>query len=95
MGVVCLTWSSVPRAATQEIRGYPLSTFKFLDSGVTMSYYKAQYLVDIDSVSGRRVLKLEDHRKSTGNVTLQLQLRLASTSASRDGGGGGGGGLGG
>lgn len=25
-----------------------------------MSYYKAQYLVDIDSVSGRRVLKLED-----------------------------------
>ncbi|KAI3811529.1 hypothetical protein L1987_21253 [Smallanthus sonchifolius] len=58
--LICLTWSAVPRVATQVIRGYPLSTFKFLDYDVTMSYYKAQYLVDIDSVGGRRVLKLED-----------------------------------
>ncbi|KAF5804635.1 putative PMR5 domain, PC-Esterase, trichome birefringence-like 45/PMR5 [Helianthus annuus] len=58
--LICLTWSSVPRVATQVMRGYPLSTFKFLDYDVTLSYYKAQYLVDIDSVGGRRVLKLED-----------------------------------
>lgn len=28
--LICLTWSSVPRVATQVMRGYPLSTFKFL-----------------------------------------------------------------
>ncbi|XP_076935875.1 protein PMR5-like [Bidens hawaiensis] len=58
--LICLTSSSVPSAATQVTRGYPLSTFKFLDYDVTLSYYKAPYLVDIDSVGEQRVLKLED-----------------------------------
>lgn len=32
------------------------------DYGVTISYHKAQYLVDIDTVQGKRVLRLNDIR---------------------------------
>lgn len=32
------------------------------DYGVAISYYKAPYLVDIDTVQGKRVLKLDDIR---------------------------------
>ncbi|KAL6571129.1 hypothetical protein OROHE_002772 [Orobanche hederae] len=45
---------------TQIITGDPLSIFKFLEYGLTVSFYRAPYLVDIVSLQGRRVLKLDD-----------------------------------
>ncbi|XP_024974476.1 protein PMR5-like [Cynara cardunculus var. scolymus] len=62
--LICMTWSAVPTAATKMNRGDPLSTFKFLDYGVDISFYRAPYLVDIESVEGRRILKLEDISKN-------------------------------
>ncbi|KAB5541126.1 hypothetical protein DKX38_014100 [Salix brachista] len=58
--LVCLISSSVPRSSTKMSRGLPFSIFKFLDYDVSISYYKAPYLVDIDLVQGKRVLKLEE-----------------------------------
>ncbi|KAL2508075.1 Protein PMR5 [Forsythia ovata] len=52
---------------TQIFRGEPLSTVKFLEYGVTVSYYKARYLVDIDIIQGKRVLKLDDIRGNANN----------------------------
>ncbi|KAL3653152.1 Protein pmr5 [Castilleja foliolosa] len=61
--LVCLISAGLPATSpTQFIRGDPLSTFKFLEYGVTVSFYKAPYLVDIDSVQGKRVLKLGEIR---------------------------------
>lgn len=36
------------------------------DYGVSVSFYRAPYLVDIDSVQGKRVLKLEDISRNAG-----------------------------
>ncbi|CAF1768649.1 unnamed protein product [Brassica napus] len=58
--LICLIMSSAPSTRTQMTRGLPLSTFRFLDYGITMSFYKAPFLVDIDAVQGKRVLKLEE-----------------------------------
>ncbi|KAL3367333.1 hypothetical protein AABB24_011860, partial [Solanum stoloniferum] len=60
--LICMISADVPKAQTQMSRLYPISTFKFLDYGVAISYYKAPYLVDIDTVQGKRVLKLDDIR---------------------------------
>ncbi|KAL6581047.1 hypothetical protein OROMI_006970 [Orobanche minor] len=49
-----------PSSPTQIITGDPLSIFKFLEYGLTVSFYRAPYLVDIVSLQGRRVLKLDD-----------------------------------
>uniref|UniRef100_A0A6M2EP25 Uncharacterized protein n=1 Tax=Populus davidiana TaxID=266767 RepID=A0A6M2EP25_9ROSI len=58
--LLCLISSSVPRTSTQMSRGEPFSIFKFSDYDVSISYYKAPYLVDIDVVQGKRVLRLEE-----------------------------------
>lgn len=58
--LICMIFAAVPRSSTQIIRGDPLSTFKFLDYGVSVSFYRAPYLVDIESLKGKRILKLED-----------------------------------
>ncbi|KAK6935714.1 PC-Esterase [Dillenia turbinata] len=58
--LICMISVAVPKSTTQFIKGDPLSSFKFLDYGVTVSFYRAPYLVDIDSVQGKRILKLED-----------------------------------
>ncbi|XP_058182295.1 protein PMR5-like [Rhododendron vialii] len=58
--LICMISAGVSRSATQVRRGDPLSTFTFLDYGVSVSFYRAPYLVDIDSVQGKRVLKLDD-----------------------------------
>ncbi|XP_076957231.1 protein PMR5-like isoform X2 [Bidens hawaiensis] len=63
--LICMTWSAVHGMPTKKILGDPLSTFKFLDYGVDVSFYRAPYLVDIDAVGGRRVLKLEDITKNS------------------------------
>ncbi|GER35638.1 trichome birefringence-like [Striga asiatica] len=43
-------------------RGETISTVKFLEYGLTVSFYKAPYLVDIDLMEGKRVLRLGDIR---------------------------------
>lgn len=58
--LICMIYVAVPQSQTQFIRGDPLSTFNFLDYGMSVSFYKAPYLVDIDMVQGKRVLKLDD-----------------------------------
>ncbi|KAJ6777438.1 PROTEIN PMR5 [Salix koriyanagi] len=58
--LICMISSSVPRTSTQMSRGDPFSIFKFLDYDATISFYKAPYLVDIDVVQGKRVLRLEE-----------------------------------
>lgn len=59
--LICLVSSALPRSSpTQSINGDPLSSFRFLDYGVTISFYRAPYLVDIDIIQGKRVLKLDD-----------------------------------
>ncbi|XP_075635546.1 protein PMR5 [Castanea sativa] len=58
--LICLISATAPTTSTQVIRGDPLSTFQFLDYGVSILFYRATYLVDIDMVEGKRVLKLDD-----------------------------------
>ncbi|KAK3003814.1 hypothetical protein RJ639_018958, partial [Escallonia herrerae] len=74
--LVCLISAAVPRSQTQMIRGDPLSTVKFMvllrkvlilfcygkmqEYGVAVSFYRAPYLVDIDVVQGKRLLRLDD-----------------------------------
>ncbi|EXB94105.1 hypothetical protein L484_007599 [Morus notabilis] len=58
--LICMVSDSVRGAQTQMIRGDPLSTFKFLDYGVSLSFYRAPYLVDIDVAQGRRILRLDE-----------------------------------
>ncbi|XP_010535369.1 PREDICTED: protein PMR5 [Tarenaya hassleriana] len=58
--LICMIVSSAPTTRTQMTRGLPLSTFRFLEYEMTMSFYKAPFLVDIDVVEGKRVLKLDE-----------------------------------
>ncbi|MBA0767457.1 hypothetical protein Gotri_016338 [Gossypium trilobum] len=57
--LICMISASTPKMQTQIIRGDPLSTFRFLEYGLSISFYRAPYLVDIDVVQGTRILKLE------------------------------------
>ncbi|KAF9596436.1 hypothetical protein IFM89_011265 [Coptis chinensis] len=58
--LICMISATVPRTQTETTRGDPLSTFKFLEYGVSVSFYRAPYLVDIDTVQGKRILRLDD-----------------------------------
>ncbi|CAL5334004.1 unnamed protein product [Camellia sinensis] len=58
--LICMTSAAVPQSRMQMMKGDPLSTFKFLDYGVAVSFYRSPYLVDIDVGEGKRVLKLDD-----------------------------------
>ncbi|XP_028123491.1 protein PMR5 [Camellia sinensis] len=58
--LICMISAAAPRSPTQLSRGDPLSTFKFLEYGVAVSFYRAPYLVDIKAVEGKRVLRLDD-----------------------------------
>uniref|UniRef100_A0A7N0TGN7 Trichome birefringence-like N-terminal domain-containing protein n=1 Tax=Kalanchoe fedtschenkoi TaxID=63787 RepID=A0A7N0TGN7_KALFE len=65
--LICMITAAAPDTKTQIDRRDPLSTVKFMDYGVTVSFYRAPYLLDIDSVEGNRVLNLEkisDNAKS-------------------------------
>ncbi|KAF3644987.1 Protein trichome birefringence-like 45 [Capsicum annuum] len=63
--LICMISAAVPRAQTQMITGDPISTFKFLDYGVSVSFYRTPYLVDIDSLQGKRILRLDDITKNS------------------------------
>ncbi|KAH7542720.1 hypothetical protein FEM48_Zijuj02G0104100 [Ziziphus jujuba var. spinosa] len=71
--LICLVAASAPSSQTQMIRGDPLSTFKFLDYGVSISYYRAPYLVDIDVMEGKRILRL-DYISGNGNAWLNADV---------------------
>jgi hypothetical protein len=58
--LICMVHAAVPQSPTQMSSRDPLYTYKFLDYGVTLSFYRAPYLVDIEAVQGKRVLRLDD-----------------------------------
>ncbi|KAE8733084.1 Protein PMR5 [Hibiscus syriacus] len=58
--LICMILAGDPQTQTQMNRAMPLSTFKFLEYGITMSYFRAPYLVDIDVVQGKKIVKLDD-----------------------------------
>ncbi|KAL6901893.1 hypothetical protein ACP4OV_004769 [Aristida adscensionis] len=58
--LVCLLHAAAPQSPAQLVSADPLYTYKFLEYGVTVSFYRAPYLVDIDVAQGKRVLMLDD-----------------------------------
>ncbi|XP_010685528.2 protein PMR5 [Beta vulgaris subsp. vulgaris] len=77
--LICMISSSLPRSSpTNIIKRDPLTTFKFLEYGVTISYYKATYLVDIDIVEGKRILKL-DEISGNGNAWQGVDVLIFNT----------------
>ncbi|KAL7115528.1 hypothetical protein ACP275_04G188300 [Erythranthe tilingii] len=77
--LICMISAGLPAASpTQIIRGDPLSIFKFLEYGITVSFYRAPYLVDIDSVQGKRVLRLGEIR-GNGNAWTGVDVLSFNT----------------
>lgn len=76
--LICMVSASARGAQTQMIRGDPLSTFKFLDYGVSLSFYRAPYLVDIDVAQGKRILRLDDI-SGNGNSWLNADVLSFNT----------------
>ncbi|KAJ9145716.1 hypothetical protein P3X46_028062 [Hevea brasiliensis] len=77
--LICIILAGVPATtSTQMSRGEPVSIFKFLDYGISIVYYKAPYLVDIDVVQGKRILKLEDI-SGNGNAWRNADVLLFNT----------------
>ncbi|KAJ4979585.1 hypothetical protein NE237_010365 [Protea cynaroides] len=58
--LICMISTAVPNSPTQMHGPDPLYTFKFLEYGVSVLFYRAPYLVDIDTVQGKRILELDD-----------------------------------
>ncbi|KAL1332546.1 hypothetical protein HN51_061329 [Arachis hypogaea] len=60
--LICMLYTAVPQSQsqTQMVKGEPLSTFRFLDYGVTISFYKSPFLVEVDVVQGKRILRVEE-----------------------------------
>ncbi|KAL1558681.1 Protein pmr5 [Salvia divinorum] len=74
--LICMIASGLPASShTQITRGDPLSTFKIVEYGVSVSFYRAPYLVDIDSVQGKRVLRLDEIR---GNANAWAGVDILS-----------------
>ncbi|KAG6487335.1 hypothetical protein ZIOFF_055921 [Zingiber officinale] len=65
--LICMLGAASPLSPTQFIRGDPLSAYKFLDYGVSISFYRAPYLVDVGVVEGRRILML-NYISGNGNA---------------------------
>ncbi|PIA32319.1 hypothetical protein AQUCO_04500134v1 [Aquilegia coerulea] len=65
--LICMISATVSHTPYQITRGDPLSTFKFLEYGVSVSFYRAPYLVDIDTLQGKRILRLEDISGNANN----------------------------
>lgn len=76
--LICMIAVAAPTTPTQTIRGEPLSTIKFLDYGVSISFYRAPYLVDIDMLQGKRVLMLEEI-SGNGNAWLGVDVLSFNT----------------
>lgn len=57
--LICMISAAVPHSPTQKHIADPLSTFKFLEYGVSVSFHRTPYLVDIQAIQGKRVLQLD------------------------------------
>ncbi|KAI3847321.1 hypothetical protein MKW92_042388 [Papaver armeniacum] len=62
--LVCMISQQYQNQKTQFTKHDPLSSFKFVEYGVTVSFYRTPYLVDIDSVNGKRILRLDSISQS-------------------------------
>ncbi|ONK62685.1 uncharacterized protein A4U43_C07F6900 [Asparagus officinalis] len=71
--LICMVHSAVPLSPTQFIRGDPLYSYKFLEYGVSISFYKAPYLVDVDVLQGKRILRL-DKISENSNAWLEADI---------------------
>ncbi|XP_031494409.1 protein trichome birefringence-like 38 [Nymphaea colorata] len=58
VSLMCMLTSAVSTARTQYNKEEPLSSLTFLDYGFSLMFYRAPYLVDIQSQSTGRVLNL-------------------------------------
>ncbi|KAG0496358.1 hypothetical protein HPP92_000893 [Vanilla planifolia] len=58
--LICMLHVAAPLSATVMSRGDPLSTYKFLEQDVSVSFYRAPYLVDIAVEGGKKILRLDD-----------------------------------
>ncbi|WJX60394.1 Protein pmr5 [Trifolium repens] len=76
--LICMLSAAVPHAQTQLVSGDPLSIFTFLDYGVNISFHRAPYLVDVDVVQGKRILRLEEVDKN-GDTWKNVDVLLFNT----------------
>ncbi|GMI88966.1 TRICHOME BIREFRINGENCE-LIKE 44, POWDERY MILDEW RESISTANT 5 [Hibiscus trionum] len=76
--LICMILAGDPQTQTQMNRAMPLSTFKFLEYGITMSYFRAPYLVDIDVVQGKKIVKLDDIA-GNGNAWRMADVLIFNT----------------
>ncbi|KAJ0979363.1 hypothetical protein J5N97_014837 [Dioscorea zingiberensis] len=58
--LICMLHAAAQQSPTKFIRGDPLSTFNFLEYGLSISFYRAPYLVDIVEFQGKRILQLDE-----------------------------------
>ncbi|KAL5721010.1 hypothetical protein ACHQM5_013620 [Ranunculus cassubicifolius] len=57
--LACMISAAVPKSPTQVIATDPLSTVNFLEYGVSISFYRTPYLVDINLAQGKHILLLD------------------------------------
>uniref|UniRef100_A0A0E0KCE1 Uncharacterized protein n=1 Tax=Oryza punctata TaxID=4537 RepID=A0A0E0KCE1_ORYPU len=58
--LICLLHAAAPQSPAQLVSVDPLYTYKFLEYGLVLSFYRAPYLVDIGVAQGKKVLWLDD-----------------------------------
>ncbi|KAL5210849.1 hypothetical protein ABZP36_006472 [Zizania latifolia] len=58
--LICLLHAAAPQSPAQLVSVDPLYTYKFLEYGLVVSFYRAPYLVDIDVAQEKKVLWLDD-----------------------------------
>jgi hypothetical protein len=58
--LICLLHAAAPQSPAQLVSVDPLYTYKFLEYGLVVSFYRAPYLVDIGVAQGKKVLWLDD-----------------------------------
>ncbi|CAI8585863.1 unnamed protein product [Vicia faba] len=76
--LICMLSAAVPQSLTQLVSEDPLSTFTFMDYGVEISFHRAPYLVDMDMVQGKRILRLGEADKN-GNTWKSADVLLFNT----------------
>ncbi|XP_004490612.1 protein PMR5-like [Cicer arietinum] len=76
--LICMLSAATPHGQTQLVGGDPLSTFTFLDYGVKISFYRTPFLVEVDVVQGKRILRLEKVGKN-GDTWKSAHVLLFNT----------------
>ncbi|PKU84476.1 protein PMR5 [Dendrobium catenatum] len=76
--LICMLNAAAPLSAAVMMRGDPLSTYRFLEYEVSVSFYRAPYLVDIDVVNGVRILRLDGIEKN-GEAWIEADVLYFNT----------------